>query len=76
MYKLDRAQKCSILGPQNLGWGGAGSPLQIHTCAVYIYIYIYMPRPCSVGMPAVMVLVATTEICVISLHISVVTTQR
>ena len=24
MEKLNRAQKCSILGPQNLGWGGPG----------------------------------------------------
>ena len=24
--KLNRAQKCSILGPQNLGWGGPGPP--------------------------------------------------
>ena len=23
MEKLNRAKKCSILGPQNLGWGGA-----------------------------------------------------
>ena len=26
MEKLNRAQKCSILGPQNLGWGGARAP--------------------------------------------------
>ena len=26
MEKLNRAQKCSILGPQNLGSGGAGPP--------------------------------------------------
>ena len=24
--KLNRAPKCSILGPQNLGWGGPGPP--------------------------------------------------
>ena len=27
MEKLNRAQKCSILGPQNLGSGGASGPL-------------------------------------------------
>ena len=26
MEKLNRAQKCSILGPQNLGSGGARAP--------------------------------------------------
>ena len=26
MEKLNRAQKCSILGPQNLGSGGPGGP--------------------------------------------------
>ena len=26
MEKLNRAQKCSILGPQNLGSGGPGPP--------------------------------------------------
>ena len=26
MEKLNRAQKCSILGPQNLGSGGAQAP--------------------------------------------------
>ena len=26
MEKLNRTQKCSILGPQNLGSGGAGPP--------------------------------------------------
>ena len=26
MEKLNRAQKCSILGPQNLGLGGARAP--------------------------------------------------
>ena len=26
MEKLNRAQKCSILGPQNLGLGGPGPP--------------------------------------------------
>ena len=26
MQKLNRAQKCSILGPQNLGSGGPGPP--------------------------------------------------
>ena len=33
MEKLNRAQKCSILGPQNLGSGGArapGAPLDPH----------------------------------------------
>ena len=33
MEKLNRAQKCSILGPQNLGSGGArapGPPLDPH----------------------------------------------
>ena len=33
MEKLNRAQKCSILGPQNLGSGGAqapGAPLDLH----------------------------------------------
>ena len=35
MEKLNRAQKCSILGPQNLGSGGArapGAPPWIRTC--------------------------------------------
>ena len=30
MEKLNRAQKCSILGPQNLGSGGARAPLDPH----------------------------------------------
>ena len=30
MEKLNRAQNCSILGPQNLGSGGAGAPLDPH----------------------------------------------
>ena len=30
MEKLNRAQKCSILGPQNLG--SRGDPLWIRTC--------------------------------------------
>ena len=36
MEKLNRAQKCSILGPQNLGSGGArapGAPPWIRTSA-------------------------------------------
>ena len=35
MEKLNRAQKCSILGPQNLGSGGPGPlgpPLDPHLC--------------------------------------------
>ena len=34
MEKLNRAQKCSILGPQNLGSGGgrAPGPPRIRTC--------------------------------------------
>ena len=35
MEKLNRAQKCSILGPQNLGSGGGrapGAPPWIRTC--------------------------------------------
>ena len=35
--KLNRAQKCSILGPQNLGSGGArapGPPPWIRTCGM------------------------------------------
>ena len=38
MEKLNRAQKCSILGPQNLGSGGGarapGAPPWIRTCII------------------------------------------
>ena len=38
--KLNRAQKCSILGPQNLGSGGGpgppGPPPWIRTCSYFV----------------------------------------
>ena len=45
MEKLNRAQKCSILGPQNLGSGGArapGVPPWIRTWNSYdVVIYVF-----------------------------------
>ena len=47
--KLNRAQKCSILGPQNLGSGGGpgppGPPPWIRTCDVYGHAEISRTRP-------------------------------
>ena len=42
MEKLNRAQKCSILGPQNLGSGGPGplGPPWIRTWIKYLHQYL------------------------------------
>ena len=44
MEKLNRAQKCSILGPQNLGSGGGpgppGPPLDPHLVCVCVFVCV------------------------------------
>ena len=43
MEKLNRAQKCSILGPQNLGLGGPGPPGPPGSAPdLYMYVYTYL----------------------------------
>ena len=47
MEKLNRAQKCSILGPQNLGSGGGPGPPGppwIRTCYVSVKFQLFSSR--------------------------------
>ena len=41
MEKLNRAQNCSILGPQNLGLGGPGPLPWIRTCVFSVTYKLY-----------------------------------
>ena len=50
MEKLNRAQKCSILGPQNLGSGGGPGPQGppwIRTCLDMVKMYLHTKNEVS-----------------------------
>ena len=53
MEKLNRAQKCSILGPQNLGSGGARDPgpppLDPHLEPIHIFV-LFIRTLASIGL--------------------------